>query len=203
MAHPIMCMHISVLRIWSSPIPPFLDPGDRFLLPGTAFGCRRRFVVFCLPVRWQRRRRQPRAPAERRAAPAAGPLAGAQHPAGPVPCEAGADGGARRPEGGDGGQGLRPGGPAPADPRPGHRVAREGRQKARQGRRHQDQEVGRCRGLVLSPTRELAIQTMRFCRAMGKYTSLRAALLVGGESMEDQFAALADGPDIIIATPGE
>ena len=62
---------------------------------------------------------------------------------------------------------------------------------------------GRCRGLVLSPTRELAIQTMRFCRAMGKYTSLRAALLVGGESMEDQFAALADGPDIIIATPGE
>ena len=62
--------------------------------------------------------------------------------------------------------------------------------------------TGKCRGVVLSPTRELAIQTLRFCRQMAKHTTLRAALLVGGDSMEEQFSALADNPDIIIATPG-
>jgi ATP-dependent RNA helicase DDX54/DBP10 len=58
------------------------------------------------------------------------------------------------------------------------------------------------RSVVLSPTRELAIQTLRFARQMAKYTSLRAALIVGGDGMDDQFEALANAPDLIIATPG-
>lgn len=58
------------------------------------------------------------------------------------------------------------------------------------------------RGIVLSPTRELAMQTLKFCKSFAKFTSLRLALLVGGESMEQQFAVLAHNPDIIIATPG-
>lgn len=58
------------------------------------------------------------------------------------------------------------------------------------------------RGLILSPTRELALQTLKFTKELGKYTGLRAAVILGGDKMDDQFAALHDNPDIIIATPG-
>ncbi|XP_053381877.1 ATP-dependent RNA helicase DDX54-like [Mercenaria mercenaria] len=37
---------------------------------------------------------------------------------------------------------------------------------------------------------------------LGKYTGLRAAVVLGGDRMEDQFAALHSNPDIIVATPG-
>ncbi|NXL87762.1 DDX54 helicase, partial [Alectura lathami] len=58
------------------------------------------------------------------------------------------------------------------------------------------------RALVLSPTRELALQTLKFTKELGKFTGLRTALVLGGDKMEDQFAALHENPDIIIATPG-
>lgn len=58
------------------------------------------------------------------------------------------------------------------------------------------------RGLVLSPTRELAMQTLRFAKSLGKYTDLKFALIVGGDGMDAQFEALANNPDILIATPG-
>ncbi|MBN3300032.1 DDX54 helicase, partial [Amia calva] len=58
------------------------------------------------------------------------------------------------------------------------------------------------RALVLSPTRELALQTMKFTRELGKYTGLKTALILGGDRMDDQFAALHENPDIIIGTPG-
>ncbi|CAM9191437.1 unnamed protein product, partial [Discosporangium mesarthrocarpum] len=58
------------------------------------------------------------------------------------------------------------------------------------------------RSIILSPTRELAVQTLSFARKMAKFTGLHLALLVGGDSMESQFSALADNPDVIIATPG-
>uniref|UniRef100_A0A8B9STD0 RNA helicase n=1 Tax=Anas platyrhynchos TaxID=8839 RepID=A0A8B9STD0_ANAPL len=58
------------------------------------------------------------------------------------------------------------------------------------------------RALVLSPTRELALQTLKFTKELGKFTGLRTALILGGDKMEDQFAALHENPDIIIATPG-
>ncbi|XP_025874642.2 ATP-dependent RNA helicase DDX54 [Vulpes vulpes] len=58
------------------------------------------------------------------------------------------------------------------------------------------------RALILSPTRELALQTMKFTKELGKFTGLRTALILGGDKMEDQFAALHENPDIIIATPG-
>jgi ATP-dependent RNA helicase DDX54/DBP10 len=58
------------------------------------------------------------------------------------------------------------------------------------------------RAIVLSPTRELAIQTSGFVRELGKYLNLRTCVLIGGDSIEAQFAALADNPDVIIATPG-
>ncbi|CAI9598574.1 unnamed protein product, partial [Staurois parvus] len=58
------------------------------------------------------------------------------------------------------------------------------------------------RGLILSPTRELALQTLKFTKEIGKFTGLKTALILGGDKMEDQFAALHENPDIIIATPG-
>ncbi|XP_074656567.1 ATP-dependent RNA helicase DDX54-like [Tubulanus polymorphus] len=58
------------------------------------------------------------------------------------------------------------------------------------------------RALIMSPTRELALQTLKFTKEIGKYTGLKSAVVLGGDSMEDQFAALHENPDIIIATPG-
>jgi superfamily II DNA/RNA helicase len=58
------------------------------------------------------------------------------------------------------------------------------------------------RALVLSPTRELALQTLRFAKSLAKFTDLRFSSIVGGESMEGQFASLADNPDVLVATPG-
>ncbi|NXY49691.1 DDX54 helicase, partial [Ceuthmochares aereus] len=58
------------------------------------------------------------------------------------------------------------------------------------------------RALILSPTRELALQTLKFTKELGKFTGLKTALILGGDKMEDQFAALHENPDIIIATPG-
>ncbi|KAL8467026.1 hypothetical protein ACS0TY_035923 [Phlomoides rotata] len=58
------------------------------------------------------------------------------------------------------------------------------------------------RALILSPTRDLALQTFKFARELGRFTDIRASLLVGGDSMESQFEELAQNPDCIIATPG-
>lgn len=58
------------------------------------------------------------------------------------------------------------------------------------------------RALILSCSRELAIQTLKFAKELGRFTDLRISLLVGGDSMESQFEELAQNPDIIIATPG-
>uniref|UniRef100_A0A0K8T610 RNA helicase n=1 Tax=Lygus hesperus TaxID=30085 RepID=A0A0K8T610_LYGHE len=58
------------------------------------------------------------------------------------------------------------------------------------------------RALILSPTRELALQTQRFVKELGQYTGLRSAVVLGGDAMEQQFSAIRDNPDIIVATPG-
>lgn len=58
------------------------------------------------------------------------------------------------------------------------------------------------RALVLSPSRELALQTLQVTKELGKGTDLRSILLVGGDSLEEQFSAMASNPDIVIAAPG-
>ena len=58
------------------------------------------------------------------------------------------------------------------------------------------------RALILSPTRELALQTHKVVTDLGRYHDLRTAVLVGGDSMEAQFAELAVFPDVLVATPG-
>ncbi|KAI3417620.1 RNA helicase [Psidium guajava] len=61
---------------------------------------------------------------------------------------------------------------------------------------------GGVRALILSPTRDLALQTLKFTKELCRFMDLRTSLLVGGDSMESQFEELAQNPDIIIATPG-
>eukprot|EP00958_Prasinococcus_capsulatus_P028761 scaffold7214_cov410-Prasinococcus_capsulatus_cf.AAC.1 len=58
------------------------------------------------------------------------------------------------------------------------------------------------RAVILSPTRELALQTLKVVKDLGKLTNLRSCLLVGGEALETQYENLAQNPDILIATPG-
>ncbi|KAI4262149.1 MAG: hypothetical protein L6R42_002665, partial [Xanthoria sp. 1 TBL-2021] len=58
------------------------------------------------------------------------------------------------------------------------------------------------RALILSPSRELALQTLKVVKELGRGTDLKCVLLVGGDSLEEQFGSMAGNPDIIIATPG-
>lgn len=58
------------------------------------------------------------------------------------------------------------------------------------------------RALIMSPSRELAIQTLKVVKELSKGTDLKAVLLVGGDSLEEQFGFMAANPDIVIATPG-
>ncbi|MDB5412078.1 MAG: helicase, partial [Rubritepida sp.] len=58
------------------------------------------------------------------------------------------------------------------------------------------------RSLILEPTRELALQVAEQFVKYGKYLSLNHALLIGGESMNDQRDVLEKGVDVLIATPG-
>ena len=61
---------------------------------------------------------------------------------------------------------------------------------------------GGIRGIVLSPTRELAYQSFQVCRKIAHFTTLRSCVIVGGESIEQHFEAISKNPDIIFATPG-
>ncbi|KAI1762908.1 ATP-dependent RNA helicase DBP10 [Hypoxylon sp. FL1150] len=58
------------------------------------------------------------------------------------------------------------------------------------------------RALILSPSRELAIQTLKVVKEFSRGTDLKCVLLVGGDSLEEQFSSMTSNPDIIIATPG-
>jgi len=57
-------------------------------------------------------------------------------------------------------------------------------------------------GLVLLPTRELALQVDEALRMIGDHLGLRTAILIGGEPIEKQKRALAKKPHIFVATPG-
>lgn len=58
------------------------------------------------------------------------------------------------------------------------------------------------RALIMSPSRELALQTLKVVKELGKGTDIKCVLLVGGDSIEEQFGMMASNPDVIIATPG-
>ncbi|HET8627548.1 MAG TPA: DEAD/DEAH box helicase [Thermomicrobiales bacterium] len=57
-------------------------------------------------------------------------------------------------------------------------------------------------GLVLCPTRELAIQVADAIHAIGKYRQITVTPVYGGQPIERQFRALARGVQIVVGTPG-
>lgn len=58
------------------------------------------------------------------------------------------------------------------------------------------------RTLVVTPTRELAIQIQESFDAYGKYTNIRSLVIFGGVSQVAQVDQLRKGVDVLIATPG-
>src|ERR1700754_374438 len=71
--------------------------------------------------------------------------------------------------------------------------------------RQQDllKEKGRkIKALILTPTRELAIQIEESFKAYGKFLDLRHLVIFGGVSQFHQVNALRNGVDILVATPG-
>ena len=58
------------------------------------------------------------------------------------------------------------------------------------------------RTLILTPTRELAAQVEESVRIYGKYLKLTSAVIFGGVNINPQVKLLAQGVDILVATPG-
>ncbi|GGJ90810.1 DEAD-box ATP-dependent RNA helicase CshA [Lentibacillus kapialis] len=65
-----------------------------------------------------------------------------------------------------------------------------------------DPQQRKIQGLVVAPTRELAIQVAEELNRLGKIKGVRSMSVYGGQHMERQIRALKDGPHIVVATPG-
>lgn len=72
-------------------------------------------------------------------------------------------------------------------------------------RLYEQNKAGQQKGikaLILTPTRELAIQIDESFASYGRYTGLRHAVIFGGVTQKSQTDALARGIDVLVATPG-
>ena len=58
------------------------------------------------------------------------------------------------------------------------------------------------RGLILAPTRELALQIQKVFEVLAKYTPLKCGRIIGGEAFKHQVASLRRNPEFLVATPG-
>jgi len=70
---------------------------------------------------------------------------------------------------------------------------------------YEQNKAGRQKGikaLILTPTRELAIQIDESFASYGRYTGLRHVVIFGGVTQKPQTDALARGVDVLVATPG-
>ncbi|MBO3097295.1 DEAD/DEAH box helicase [Gelidibacter pelagius] len=69
---------------------------------------------------------------------------------------------------------------------------------------HQDEakKAKKIRALIISPTRELAIQIAQNFKTYSAYTNLKTMVIFGGASIDPQIDLLKKGVDIVIATPG-
>ncbi|WP_299670857.1 DEAD/DEAH box helicase [uncultured Polaribacter sp.] len=65
-----------------------------------------------------------------------------------------------------------------------------------------DKTKKKIRSLIITPTRELAIQILENFKSFSKHTELTATAVFGGVSLEPQKEILAAGVDILVATPG-
>ncbi|KAI5952829.1 DBP10 [Candida jiufengensis] len=58
------------------------------------------------------------------------------------------------------------------------------------------------RAVILSPSRELALQTYKQVKEFSHGTNLQSIVLIGGNSLEEDFGKMMSKPDIIVCTPG-
>ena len=58
-------------------------------------------------------------------------------------------------------------------------------------------------GVIMTPTRELAIQITKDCRKFAKQMRLRTVCVYGGTGISEQIAELKRGAEIIVCTPGK
>ncbi|ESQ55774.1 hypothetical protein EUTSA_v10024452mg [Eutrema salsugineum] len=58
------------------------------------------------------------------------------------------------------------------------------------------------RVLILTPTRELAVQIHSMIQKLAQFTDIKCGLIVGGLSVREQEVVLRSMPDIVVATPG-
>jgi len=65
-----------------------------------------------------------------------------------------------------------------------------------------DESLPWVQGLVLAPTRELAVQITLELQKVGAYTGVRVVTVYGGQSMNVQLDALRRGAHIVVGTPG-
>lgn len=65
-----------------------------------------------------------------------------------------------------------------------------------------DPKLKKVRGLIVAPTRELAIRVAEEINRLSKFKRIRALAIFGGSPMDRQIRALKDGPQIVVATPG-
>jgi len=63
-------------------------------------------------------------------------------------------------------------------------------------------EIRKVQGLVLVPTRELAVQVAAHIKLLAKYAKLRVLPVYGGEPIHRQIRALENGVHIVVGTPG-
>lgn len=66
----------------------------------------------------------------------------------------------------------------------------------------QNEKRRKIRALIVTPTRELAIQIAESFKTYGKYTRLRTTVIFGGVNQSSQVDTLTGGIDILVATPG-
>jgi ATP-dependent RNA helicase RhlE len=71
-----------------------------------------------------------------------------------------------------------------------------------QALQEQVQRPGKIKALILTPTRELALQISENIEAYGRFTGLKQVVIYGGVPQRPQTEALRRGVDILIATPG-
>lgn len=65
-----------------------------------------------------------------------------------------------------------------------------------------DRTIRQPRALIVSPTRELAVQIHKDAELISRYTDLRLAVVYGGAGYDAQRKRLEEGVDILIGTPG-
>jgi len=65
-----------------------------------------------------------------------------------------------------------------------------------------NREIRGVQGLVLVPTRELAVQVAEHMACFAKYARLKVLAVYGGESINKQIHALSNGVHIVVGTPG-